>query len=307
MARSPKKNLQILLVHSPDAHAMAQSAQASHYGIKTAADCADAAVQLSRQPFDLVLAPLQPELPMLSACANRYGVALWLVASADEMQNHLDEVAGVDDFLQTPLLEVVFLRRLQHFAERQEFSQRQTQLENLLRENASLDPLTQLPNRYFAIQSLQLLWQGFRRKSITFSCILLDLDDFKKNNDTYGQRFGDKLLKAVGLMLKERMRASDLACRYEGQQFFILCSDTALDGALHLAERLRARLGNLELTPPVEVSISACFAVVESEQRFRTPDQMLKAAEDLIQSGKSIGPNQLMTSRSRECETEVDR
>lgn len=286
---------------------MAESAQASHHSVQTAADCADAMIQLGRQPFDLVLTPLQPELPTLGACANRYGVALWLLAGAEEMRSHAEELAVADDFLQTPLLEVVFSRRLQHFAERQEFTRRQTQLENLLRENASLDPLTQLPNRYFAVQSLQLHWQGFRRKSITFSCILLDLDDFKANNDRYGQRFGDRLLKAVGAILKERMRASDLACRYEGQQFFILCSDTDLEGALHLAERLRARLNNLELTPRAEVSISACFAVVESEQRFRTPDQMLKAAEDLIQSAKALGANQLLTSRSRECETEIDR
>lgn len=285
--------MNLLLVHSEEAHGLAQVAQSEHHEVQTAADYDEAILYLGRQRFDLVLVPLTGDSPAaLSAAAARYGVPVWVVARPEDLAGRHQEIAGAEDFLQVPVLEMVLRQRLHLHQERVELRKRQVQLENLLRENAALDPLTHLPNRHFAIQNLQLQWQRYRRKAVPFSCILCDLDDFKSSNDIHGQRFGDSVLRTVAGLLKERVRASDLVCRYDGQVFFILCSDTDLGGAHQLAERLRARLAGLEVGR--DYTVTACFAVVQSDPQFRTPDQLLKAAEELLSSAKNFGPNQLV-------------
>lgn len=291
MPRSPRTALQILIVHCEDAHTISQVAHASGHEVHTAADYQDGIAQLGRQRCHLLIAPLHQDLGPLSAAARRFGVSLWLVGEAQDFARRESEVSDADDFLQTPVVEVVFRQRLVHFLQGREYQKRQTQLENALRENAALDPLTHLPNRHFAMQNLQLQWQRYRRKVVPFCCILCDLDHFKKSNEAHGQRFGDSLLRSVANLLKEKVRGSDLVCRYDGQEFFILCSDTELAGALQLAERLRTKLASLDLQRGAHVS--ACFAVVQSDARFRSPDQMLRAAEELLDQAKLNGPNQL--------------
>ena len=291
VSRSPKAALKLLIVHCEDAHILAEAAHAQRHEIQTVADYEEAASQLGSQRFDILIAPLNGDPSDLSAAAGRYGVALWLVAQVDQLERLEQDLGGVDDFLQSPVLGRVFRQRLRLYQERCEFRARQTQLENLLRENASIDPLTHLPNRHFAMQNLQLQWQRYRRKFVPFSAILCDLDDFKKTISGHGQRFGDRLLRSVADLFQGKLRASDLICRYDGQEFVILCSDTELPGALQLAERLRLSLTRLEVKPGV--SISACFAVVQSHERFRSPDQLLTAAEELLEQAKSRGPNQV--------------
>jgi diguanylate cyclase (GGDEF)-like protein len=283
--------MQVLLVHCADAHLIAQVAHSCRHDVYTVGDCAEAMAHMGRQRFDLLIAPLTGEVAAVMGTARRYGVSLWLVAEAQELTRQEGEIAHADDFLQQPVVEVVLRQRLRLYQELHEYHRRQTQLENTLREKASLDPLTQLPNRHFALQNLQLHWQRYRRKSIPFCCILCDLDDFKKNNDLHGQRFGDSLLRSVAHLLKEKLRGSDLVCRYDGQEFFILCPDTEMSGARLLAERLRAKLVDLDVRK--ETRVSACFAVVQSDTRFRSADQLLRLAEEMLDNLKRTGPNQV--------------
>lgn len=292
MPRSPKTALNILLVHCQDAHTIAEVAYASHHHVRSAADYEEALALLGHQRVDLLIAPLQPDVAALLERARRYGVPLWLVAEAHELNAPDLEPGPNDEFLQRPVVEIVLRQRLRIYLERREFRKRQTHLENLLRENASLDPLTNMPNRHFALQNMRLQWQRYRRKGMVFCCILCDLDDFKKYNDAYGQSFGDNVLKTVAQLLKAHVRGADVVCRYEGQEFCVVCSHAELAGAVQLAQRLRARLADLELAH--EVSISASFAVVQSEPRFRSPDQMLRAAEETLARAKSAGFNQLL-------------
>ncbi|MBX3170506.1 MAG: GGDEF domain-containing protein [Candidatus Eremiobacteraeota bacterium] len=293
MPRSPKTPLHILLVHGEAASAVASTVQAARHTVKTAGQMEEAARFLGRERFDLVIAP-PGEVGPLASAAHRHGVPLWIVGSHEALSQLGEQAAAVDEFLQSPIVPVVLRRRLALYQERRDFYRRQTQLENLLRENASQDPLTRLPNRHFAMQHLQLQWQLFRRKMVPFCCILCDLDEFKRSNDDHGQRFGDKILRAVAHVFKSKLRASDLVCRYDGQQFFILCSDTEVSGARQLAERLRLCLTHLDL--PKEVHLTASFSIVQSDSIFNSPDHMLKAAEDALAEAKQYGPNQVVSS-----------
>ncbi len=293
--RSPKTPLHILIVHGEAASAVASTVQAARHSVKTAAHLEEAARFLGRERFDLVIAPTgHDDVTPLANAAHRHGVPLWIVGTHEALEQLGEEAGSVDEFLQFPVVPVVLRRRLALYQERRDFYRRQTQLENLLRENASQDPLTRLPNRHFAMQHLQLQWQLFRRKMIPFCCILCDLDEFKRSNDDHGQRFGDKILRAVANVFKSKLRAADLVCRYDGQQFFILCSDTEVSGARQLAERLRQCLTHLDL--PKEVHLTASFSIVQSDKSFHSPDHMLKEAEDALSEAKQYGPNQVVSS-----------
>ena len=102
-------------------------------------------------------------------------LSLWAIGTHEALNSLGPESVAIDEFLEYPVVELALRRRLDLYQERRDFYRRQTQLENLLRENASQDPLTRLPNRHFAMQHLQLQWQLFRRKSIPFCCVLCDL------------------------------------------------------------------------------------------------------------------------------------
>ncbi len=295
MPRSPKTPLHILIVHGEAASAVASTVQAARHTVKTAAHLEEASRFLGRERFDLVIAPVgHGDVAPLTLAAHRHGVPLWIVGTHEALNALGEEATAVDEFLQFPVVPLVLRRRLTLYQERRDFHRRQTQLENLLRENASQDPLTRLPNRHFAMQHLQLQWQLFRRKMIPFCCVLCDLDEFKKSNDDFGQRFGDRILRAVAHVFKSKLRAADLVCRYDGQQFFILCSDTEAEGARQLAERLRRCLTHLDL--PKEISLTASFSIVQSDSSFRSPDHMLKEAEEALAEAKKYGPNQVVTS-----------
>ncbi|MBN9415093.1 MAG: GGDEF domain-containing protein [Candidatus Eremiobacteraeota bacterium] len=295
MPRSPKTPIHILIVHGEAASAVASVMQAARHTVKTAAHLDEAARWMGREPFDLVIAPTgYGDLGPLAQAAQRHGVPLWAIGTHEALNSLGPESVAIDEFLEYPVVELALRRRLDLYQERRDFYRRQTQLENLLRENASQDPLTRLPNRHFAMQHLQLQWQLFRRKSIPFCCVLCDLDDFKRSNDDHGQRFGDKILRAVAHVFKSKLRAADLVCRYDGQQFFILCSDTEASGARQLAERLRMCLTHLDL--PKEINLTASFSIVQSDSSFSSPDHMLKEAEDALAEAKQYGPNQVVSS-----------
>lgn len=110
---------------------------------------------------------------------------------------------------------------------------------------ALLDPLTGLPNRRAFEMALGKEVARAERGGAPFSLILLDLDHFKRLNDTHGHTYGDEALKRVARFLVERVRAQDLVARWGGEEFAILLPATGLKEAFGVAERLRRGLEEL--------------------------------------------------------------
>ncbi|MED1617067.1 GGDEF domain-containing protein [Aneurinibacillus migulanus] len=114
---------------------------------------------------------------------------------------------------------------------------------------ATTDPLTKLTNRRTMDQQMQN-WAANR---VPFSIILLDIDRFKRVNDTYGHSVGDEVLKFLAEQMKEVSRQTDICCRFGGEEFVILLPYTDKTEAFHVAERLRMNM---------ESSISPCGEIV---------------------------------------------
>jgi diguanylate cyclase (GGDEF)-like protein len=112
---------------------------------------------------------------------------------------------------------------------------------------ATVDQLTRLYLRDFFFRKISEEQARARRYGSTFTVLMLDLDSFKEINDRMGHLAGDRYLQKVGEVIRETMRAADIPCRYGGEEFCILLPETDLDGATRIAERIRARVGKLEV------------------------------------------------------------
>lgn len=111
-----------------------------------------------------------------------------------------------------------------------------------LESTSRIDGLTQVANRGFWDERLQQELRRAERHDLPLSVILLDLDHFKRTNDSYGHQAGDEVLRQVAARIQETIRASDIVARYGGEEFGILLPHTGLPEALSVAERIRTRV-----------------------------------------------------------------
>ena len=101
------------------------------------------------------------------------------------------------------------------------------------------DPLTKVHNRRYLERRLDEEVARSLRYSLDLSILLLDIDHFKRVNDTYGHQAGDVTLSTIGSLIKEALRDLDVVARYGGEEFLVICTNTAINGAALVAERLR--------------------------------------------------------------------
>ena len=127
--------------------------------------------------------------------------------------------SGADDLLTKPIASAELLARLRAGA-------RVIELENQLVRLARTDPLTAIPNRWVFFEHFEREFARSRRNGNPLSCVLCDIDFFKAVNDTYGHVAGDIILKAFAQVLNAQCRESDHLCRYGGEEFCILLTDT---------------------------------------------------------------------------------
>ncbi len=121
-------------------------------------------------------------------------------------------------------------------------------LRDTLHAQAMRDGLTGLFNRRFMEESLSREMRNARRTKSPVAIVMIDIDHFKRFNDTFGHAAGDTLLREVGKLLQRQMRGGDLACRYGGEEFTVILPATALHNAADLAEKLRDSVRHLRVT-----------------------------------------------------------
>ncbi|WP_263353810.1 diguanylate cyclase [Acidicapsa acidisoli] len=163
-------------------------------------------------------------------------------------------------------------------------------------ENQSIrDSLTGLFNRHFMQISLERELSRAARRKQTLAVFMLDLDHFKKFNDTFGHAAGDTVLKAVAEIFRANIRAEDIACRYGGEEFTIILPDVTPAIALERAESIRRSVANVRLPLDREVysefSISIGVALYPNDGE--TSDLLLRRADMALYRAKRAGRNQV--------------
>jgi len=157
-----------------------------------------------------------------------------------------------------------------------------------LRVQATTDPLTGLANHRTFHERLRAEAARSRRSGTPLSLVLLDIDHFKRVNDNFGHQRGDEVLRVVAAVLAEDGRASDLTARLGGEEFALLLADTDADGALAVAERLRAELEAVDIPGPRRVTASFGVAALGADA---DPDELVRAADRALYAAKAGGRN----------------
>lgn len=172
-----------------------------------------------------------------------------------------------------------------------------------LRLLATLDPLTGCLNRRAFYEHFNGHWASSERHSQPLSCVILDVDHFKSVNDTHGHSTGDLVLKKVAETLRGAVRASDVVCRYGGEEFCILLPQLDLYDATLAAERFRKLVAALELPG---FSVTASFGVSSRNLGATDPQRMLDQADKSLYVAKRSGRNRVVRWDEVPADTEFD-
>src|SRR5687768_1703415 len=309
----------ILIVddHEDNVEVIRARLEAAGYQIEAAADGEEALERVRQSPPDLIL--LDVMMPRID------GMEVARRIKADEtlpfipiiMQTALDTVqhkveglgAGADDYVTKPInfaeLEARVKSLLRIKALQEALAERERELSEMndkLLHISLTDGLTGIDNRRSLEQRLHEMFEHSYRLHEPISCVMCDIDHFKKVNDTYGHQVGDDVLKEFAAILKTEAREIDRVGRYGGEEFLLLLPGTVLDSAVTFAERLRQCVeehtfsydgGTLKRT-------MSCGVASWPHPRVADAEAMLRAADDALYVAKELGRNRVVRFDSAE-------
>lgn len=163
---------------------------------------------------------------------------------------------------------------------------------------AVLDPLTNVYNRRFGLRRLEEEYSRVVRDRSSLAVMMLDIDDFKKLNDTYGHMMGDKVIVNVVRCIKDNLREGDILVRYGGEEFLIILPGASLDDGQQVGERIRRTIDDSylledekQIRQTVSLGLSAC-----PDQRLESGDDLIRLADEALYIAKENGKNRLITA-----------
>lgn len=152
------------------------------------------------------------------------------------------------------------------------------------------DPLTGVSNRRHLINTLEPLFVESRKVGRELSCVMVDIDHFKKVNDDHGHSMGDEVIQRVAETLTSVVRSSDLVCRYGGEEFLVVMPEAPLEAATAAAERLRAKIDSPGFA---RVPVTASFGVSSIRNDAATFAALINQADEAMYASKQNGRNRV--------------
>ena len=176
----------------------------------------------------------------------------------------------------------------------------------MLEEESQRDPLTGLANRGRFDSFLATETRQAAHSAKSLSLIMVDVDHFKKVNDTHGHPAGDKVLAGVASILKASLRPRDLVARYGGEEFALVLPDTDAAGAMVVAERARKLIEgaahSIATEQTLRVTASLGCATSGGREPFLSPGELVESADRALYTAKRGGRNRAVASATRRSE-----
>ncbi|MBN2474343.1 MAG: diguanylate cyclase [Pirellulales bacterium] len=227
-----------------------------------------------------------------------YIVFLTVKSSHDEMIAGLQ--IGADDFLRKPVREDELVARMRSGA-------RVLELERQLSQMARTDPLTGLMTQRTFYEALEREWHRTARFHLPLSCVMMDIDFFKRVNDIHGHPAGDTVLKVVAELLTNVSRNSDSVSRYGGEEFCVMLPETTEENAVIWAERARKRLAALQIVlAGKEIRITGSFGVSQQSPETQNGAGLVDQADQALLCAKQSGRDRVVRYGSLNEENDVD-
>ncbi|SEL50938.1 diguanylate cyclase (GGDEF) domain-containing protein [Pseudoxanthomonas sp. GM95] len=288
------------------------------YRIRASKDYAEAMAH-----WGTLVAPSAQMLPPDQCWALRRGQPQLVHGPGDTVRcRHIESTVGATaciplnaqgnqlGFLYVSSADDAFLSRVQLIetaAEQLAMALSNLQLQERLRIQSIREPLTGLFNRRYLEESLSRELSRCERRGLPLAVMMLDLDHFKRFNDTHGHPGGDALLAGFGKLLQSLSREEDIACRYGGEEFTLILPEAAPQAALARAEQIRAAVEAMRVQhlgkdlPPVTVSIGLAFAPDDGGD----PESLVRHADRALYKAKSRGRNRVESNRDPRQSTDV--
>ena len=237
------------------------------------------------------------------------GIYVLMLTSQDDDERLIEAFEnGADDFVNKPLRPRVLAARLRagqrvirlqqaiqkdqeeirHFAAELAVTNRR------LQQVALTDPLTGFPNRRYAVDRMQQEWASSTRTWRPMCCMVIDIDQFKAVNDTYGHDVGDQVLSQGATAIKRSLRAQDVISRTGGDEFLVICPDTTMEAALVCAERIRRSVEIMSINVGDQVlRVTISVGVAVRDRTMSDPDVLIKRADESAYVAKAQGRNRV--------------
>jgi len=259
----------------------------------------------TEQEFDLAIIDLDMQsfdglrlCSQLRTLERTRQIPILVIVDPDDTRKMLRALEmGVNDYLARPIDQQELAARMETQLRRWRYTQKLRSHVSQTMEMAVTDPLTNLFNRRYMETQTATLLDNATNRGKDLSILALDVDFFKKVNDTYGHDAGDAVLKELAERFKQNVRNIDLPCRVGGEEFVIVLPDTPINIASKVAERLRRSVSNKPFSVPnqdkgLNITISVGLAALQSPDD--TQDQMLKRADQALYEAKEQGRNKVV-------------
>ncbi|MFN0025132.1 MAG: PleD family two-component system response regulator [Parvularculaceae bacterium] len=272
----------------------------------------DAEVSLARAKtgdFDLVIVNMSIEATdPLRLCSSirtfeetRLTPLLAIVRQGDtrKLVRALD--IGVNDYLSRPVDRNELTARVITQIRRKRYIDRLRSTFEASLEMAVTDQLTGLYNRRYLASHLSAMFDRAFWTGRPLALMILDIDHFKRINDTLGHDTGDKVIQEISERIKSSVRGIDLACRYGGEEFLVAMPDTDMTFAMIVAERLRNEIAAHKATvntgrDEVSVTVSIGIATTEDGPKDDSAQKLIKRADEALYAAKAGGRNRVIQS-----------
>ncbi len=273
--------------------------------LETVGTLESACGRISQGDIDVILADLSlpdsnnRETTLQTLTEKASGVPIIVLTGYRDTSFELDSVRkGIQDYvIKDQVTRHLLVQVILHAIERQRLKQENKNLLDQFERLTLLDPITELLNRrgLQKIFSREIAW--LKKNNTTLPAILLDLDDFKRVNDTFGYVVGDEVLKHVAAELLNTLRATDYVFRIGGDEFVILLPQTHMADAVKVAEKIRLAISKKPIQVGADrIEITASLGLTQMSEKVRTVEELLSKAHHVLSQGKQEGKNRVSSS-----------
>ncbi|WP_298423968.1 PleD family two-component system response regulator [Rhodoblastus sp.] len=294
----------ILLVEDrPNAAQRIQSALGGRYEVDLETDAHQALFGAAETDYDLVIVSIGlADFDGLRLCSQLRSLErtrntpLLLLADLEDRQRILRGLdLGVNDYVVRPVDPNEILARVGAQVRRKRYADALRSKVMAAMEMAVLDPLTGLNNRRYLESHLSGLLDQAAERERPIAIMILDVDHFKRVNDTYGHEIGDEVLKNFAARVKRKVRGADLMCRLGGEEFVIVMPDTRLATAENVGERIRSAVAAAPFSLTGDeraIAVTVSIGIADSVGGESVAD-LLRRADQALYLSKNSGRNRV--------------